>query len=40
LLGKTDLFKKWRLRFRGQRHGETGTKPGGDPGAAIEKGKV
>jgi hypothetical protein len=40
LLGKTDLFKKWRLRFRGKRDGESGTKPASESAAEIGKGKV
>ncbi len=37
LLGKTDLFKKWRARLRGKRDGES---PVGEAGAAIKKEKV
>jgi branched-chain amino acid transport system permease protein len=37
LLGKTDMFKKWRARFRGKRDGET---PIDGSGAAIKKDKV
>ena len=43
LLGKTDLFKKWRKRNRGKRDAEIGTKPSqkksaGESPASIEKG--
>jgi hypothetical protein len=37
LLGKTDLFKKWRMRLRGKREGET---PVVEGTAAIKKEKV
>jgi branched-chain amino acid transport system permease protein len=37
LLGKTDVFKKWRARLRGKRDGET---PGTGPDGSIKKEEV
>jgi hypothetical protein len=39
LLGKTDVFKKWRRRFAAKRDAETGTRPTNGSSPSTEKGK-